>query len=229
MKKKTFVILPVYNEEKVINKVLVELKNSFLNSNIICIDDGSTDKSADKILKEKVVLLQHKINLGQGAALYTGIQYALKMKGNYFVTFDSDGQHSLKDIKKMLNFLIKKKLNIVLGSRFLNPKFKKKIPFFRSIILFWATKLSNIFYGVKLSDTHNGLRVFDKKFAKTLKIRMNGMSHPAEFIVNIRKNNFLFAEFPTNITYSKYSISKGQTNINSFNILFDMLVNKIKY
>ena len=225
----TFIIVPVYNEQEVIGTVLQKIKKFFLSSNIICVDDGSSDNSVNEIIKEKVVLLRHIINLGQGAAIHTGIQYALKMNAKYFVTFDSDGQHSIVDAKKMLNFLVKKKLNIVLGSRFLKIKSKKKIPILRSIILFWAIKLSNLFYGIKLSDTHNGLRVFDFKFAKTLKIRMIGMSHPAEFVVNIKKNKFFYAEYPTNINYTKYSISKGQANINSFNILFDMLINKIKY
>lgn len=221
-----FIIVPVFNEEKIIKKVLIGIKKKF--TNIICIDDGSSDNSHKLILKLKVTCLKHDVNLGQGAAIQTGITYAIRRKAKYFVTFDSDGQHSIDDVEKMLKLLINKKKNIILGSRFLDNNSPKKIPILRRIVLKFAVKISNFFYGLSLTDTHNGLRVFDYKYAKTLNIKLHGMSHPSDFIVNIIKRKLKFLEYPTNISYSKYSIAKGQSNINSFNILFDMLISRLR-
>ena len=141
----------------------------------------------------------------------------------YFLTFDSDGQHDLKDSLQMIKLIKKTNVDVILGSWFLNNQHQKEIPFLRKLILKIAIKLSNFFSNVNLTDTHNGLRVFNLKFAKKLEIKLNRMSHPSDFLKNISKNKFKFKEYSSKIIYSDYSISKGQKNINSFNILFDMI------
>lgn len=217
----TYVIVPVFNEERMIGLVLDSLKKKF--TNIVCVNDGSSDQSLKIIKSKKVYVCNHLINLGQGASLQTGINFAILKGAKYFLTFDSDGQHNLKDSIQMLKLLKKKKFDIVLGSRFLDNRYERQIPFFRKLILKISIKLSNFFSNVYLTDTHNGLRVFNLKFAKQLEIKLNRMSHPSDFLDNILKNKFKFKEYPSNIIYSDYSLSKGQRNINSFNILFDMV------
>jgi len=219
--KDVFVIIPVYNEERMIGSVVDSLKTKF--ANIVCVDDGSSDKSLGIIKSKNVHTLKHLINLGQGASLQTGIDFAILNGARYFLTFDSDGQHNLKDSLQMIRLIKKTNFDVILGSRFLNNQHQKKIPFLRKLILKIAIKLSNFFSNVNLTDTHNGLRVFNLKFAKKLEIKLNRMSHPSDILKNISKNKFKFKEYPSKIVYSDYSISKGQKNINSFNILFDMI------
>lgn len=216
-----YVIIPVFNEEKMIGRVLDLLKKNF--ANIVCVDDGSSDRTLKIIKKKKVYSLEHKINLGQGASIQTGIDFAILKGANFFLTFDSDGQHNMNDALEMIKIIKKNKFDIILGSRFLYNKYEKQIPFFRKLILKIAIHLSNFFSNIQLTDTHNGLRVFNLRFAKKLKIKLDRMSHPHDILNNISKNKFKFKEYPTNIAYSEYSISKGQKNINSLNILFDMV------
>ena len=219
--KDVFVIIPVFNEERMIGTVVDTLKKKF--TNIICVDDGSSDKSLDIIKSKNIHTLKHLVNLGQGASLQTGIDFAILNGAKFFLTFDSDGQHNLKDSIQMIRLIKKTNLDIILGSRFLNNQHQKKIPYLRKLLLKIAIKLSNFFSDVNLTDTHNGLRVFNLRFAKKLKIKLNRMSHPSDILKNISKNKFKFKEYPSKIVYSDYSISKGQKNINSFNILFDMI------
>lgn len=219
--KDTYVIVPVFNEEKMIGKVLDLLKKRF--TNIVCVDDGSSDKSLAVIKSKNVYVLEHLINLGQGASLQTGINFAILNGAKFFLTFDSDGQHNIKDAIQMIKIIKRYKLDIILGSRFINDQYKKQIPLFRKLVLKIAIQLSNFFSKLDLTDTHNGLRVFNLKFAKKLKIKFDRMSHPYDILINISKNKFKFKEYPSNIVYSDYSLSKGQKNINSFNILFDMV------
>lgn len=219
--KDVFVIIPVFNEEKMIGKVLDLLKKKF--TNIVCVDDGSSDRSLRLIKQKKVYSLKHVINLGQGASIQTGVDFAILKGAKFFLTFDSDGQHNLNDAIEMTKIIKKKKFDIILGSRFLHHEYEKQIPFFRKLMLKIAIYLSNFFSKIQLTDTHNGLRVFNLRFAKKLNIKLDRMSHPHDILNNISKNKFKFKEYPTNIIYSKYSLSKGQKNINSFNILFDMV------
>ena len=217
-----YLIVPFYNEGNILIKVIKELQKYF--TNIICIDDGSDKKFKIK-KKLGIHLIQHPINLGQGAALQTGITFALEKKAKIIVTYDADGQHSCKDVLGMIKLLKKNKLDIVQGSRFL--KKNSKIPFVRKLILKIAIIISNFFDNTEFTDTHNGLRVFNEKFERKIKIKNSRMSHPHDINKLISKHKFKTMEYPTKIKYTKYSLSKGQKNINSINILFDILVSQI--
>jgi glycosyltransferase involved in cell wall biosynthesis len=220
--KNIYLVVPFYNEGKILHNVIKKLKKNFLN--IICIDDGSDYKYKLKAKYPGIHLIEHPINLGQGAALQTGIDFALKKKAEIIVTFDSDGQHSCKDTLEMIKLLKKNKLDLVQGSRFL--KEKNQIPYVRKLLLKIAIIVSNYFDNTKFTDTHNGLRVFNSKFAKKINIKNYRMSHPHDINQLVYKYKFKFMEYPTNIRYTNYSLSKGQKNINSINILFDILVSK---
>jgi glycosyltransferase involved in cell wall biosynthesis len=112
------VIIPVYNESKVIEDVVSNFLGSF--KHVICVDDGSSDGSASAIAKTDAYLVEHPINMGQGAALQTGIEFARQIEeAVYFVTFDADGQHRLEDAQAMIKEIKSGKYDIILGSRFL--------------------------------------------------------------------------------------------------------------
>jgi glycosyltransferase involved in cell wall biosynthesis len=220
----TAIIIPVFNEQNVIENVLSEVLKEF--KHVVCINDGSTDDTAEIIKKTSAFLVEHPLNLGQGAALQTGIDFALQFPEiQYFVTFDSDGQHRLSDVKKMLTYIKNNNVDIVLGSRFLGKV--ENITRLKKIILKLAVKFSNSTSGVKLTDTHNGLRVFNRKVASELKITMPDFSHASEIIERIAEKKFAYVELPVTITYTDYSRSKGQSVINAVNIGFDTILRKV--
>lgn len=217
------VIVPVFNEGKVITTVLDNLKKDF--HNIICVDDGSTDKSPILIDQANVFLIKHPINMGQGAALQTGIEFARQYnKNEYFVTFDADGQHNTNDLKNMVKEISKNEYDIILGSRFLGET--KGLNKLKKIILKLATWFTVATSGLKLTDTHNGLRVFNKKVADEIQITMSDMSHASEILEIISKNKYTYKELPVTIEYTDYSKDKGQTLFNAVNIGFDTLLRK---
>lgn len=217
-------IIPVYNEAAVIAKVIEQLTTDF--NWVICINDGSTDNSAGEIRKTRALLINHPTNLGQGAALQTGIDFALQNPAiKYFVTFDADGQHQLDDARSMLDYLKHNPVDIVLGSRFKGHAVK--LGKVRRLILKLAVYYSNQTTGMKLTDAHNGLRVFNRRVAESLHISQPGMAHASEIIAKISRHGYRYAELPNTITYSAYTKRKGQPLINAINILYDLISQKV--
>lgn len=218
------VIIPAFNEGSAVYETIQGIPDDF--ENIICVNDGSSDDTAAQISKTRATLVSHPINLGQGAALQTGIEYALLDPGvKYFVTYDADGQHRMEDVRKMIKHLKAKKLDIVLGSRFLGNA--ENITPGKKRILKLAIRFSNLTTGVKLTDTHNGLRVFNRFAAENLQLKMPDFSHASEIIERIAQKGLSYEEAPVTIVYTDYSRGKGQSMINAVNISFDMLFNKV--
>ena len=218
------IIIPAYNEGTAIADTIDGIPGDF--PRVIVIDDGSTDDTAKCVLKTRATLVQHPINLGQGAALQTGIDYALLDPDiQYFVTYDADGQHRIEDVRSMLDYLESHSVDIVLGSRFLGKAIN--MPNLKRIILKLAVWFSNITSGVKLTDTHNGLRAFNRSTASQLNLQLPDFSHASEIIERIGEKGMRYAEIPVTIIYSEYSRSKGQSMINAINIGFDALLRKV--
>lgn len=219
--KQVCVILPFYNEEEVIEKVLRELIAS--NYLVVAIDDGSTDRSNEIARKMNCVLLKHPSNFGQGAALQTGISFArINPKIEYFVTFDSDGQHQVSDINHMLKPLVNGETDFVFGTRFQDDK--TKFPFFKRIVLRAAIKYTQLSTGVAITDTHNGFRAFNKLAANRINLNFSGMTHASEFVEKAGQSGLSIKEVPVHILYTKYSKRKGQSLWNSINILTDLFL-----
>jgi polyprenyl-phospho-N-acetylgalactosaminyl synthase len=219
----TAIIIPVYNEGQVIRGVLETTLKHFRH--VICVNDGSNDNSAQEIEKTAATLINHPINMGQGAALQTGIEFARELPDlQYFVTFDADGQHHIEDAEAMVKKLRSGNYDIVLGSRFLGSAMNIKKS--KALLLKLAVKFSNITSGVKLTDTHNGLRAFNRHVAETLQITMPDMAHASEILEIISERKYRYVEVPVTIEYSEYSVSKGQTFFNAINIGFDIILRK---
>jgi len=204
---KIFVVIAAYNEEKRIKKVIKELKKKKYN-NIIVVDDGSSDKTFNIAKKEQVHTLKHIINRGQGAALKTGIDYALMQKADIIVTFDADGQFLVKEIKDVLKPIIKKQADISLGSRFLGNTVN--IPFLKKIVLKLGIFVVFFLYGVKITDSQSGFRAMSKKAASKINITANRMEHAGEFFQEISRNKLKYKEVPITVIYDRYSLKKGQ-------------------
>ncbi len=224
MNKDTYIIIPVYNEAGVIADVIAEVKKRF--SNVVCVDDGSADDSSKIIEKTQATLIKHPINLGAGAATQTGIEYALMDESaKYFVTFDGDGQHHIKDALTMKKYMQDHSLDVVFGSRFLGKI--ENISLLKRVFLGVAKLFSRLDTGVALTDPHIGLRIFNRKFAENLNITMPDFSHASEVVHRIKQGNYAYGEVPVTVTYSDYTKSKGQPMLNSVNIVFDLLLNRI--
>jgi glycosyltransferase involved in cell wall biosynthesis len=222
--KDIFVIIPAYNEEAAIEQVVRDLLP--MGYSLVVVDDASTDSTGRVAKGLPVHYLRHRINFGQGAALQTGITYALRMGARLLVTFDADGQHSPEDIPAMINYLETARLDVVFGSRFLSLK-PSALPAARKFLLRLARYLNFLVTGILLSDAHNGLRVFSRKAGSKIDILESRMAHATELLITVKRNKFDYGEAPVHIRYTDYSKSKGQKNSHSFKVLQDIILYKI--
>jgi polyprenyl-phospho-N-acetylgalactosaminyl synthase len=213
-----WIVVPAYNEAGVIGDVISQLRSAF--ANVVCVDDGSADDTGDIALRAGAHLVRHPVNLGQGAAIQTGVEYARSRPGaRVFATFDADGQHRVSDVLAMIDRLHSDSADIVIGTRF-GPGVSRP-PLLKRVVLQTAAALSPRGRRLGLTDTNNGLRVFNKTVADRLDITMNGMSHATEFIMLIDENRWRVAEQPVEVLYTEYSSAKGQPLLNGVNIIVD--------
>ena len=190
------------------------------------VDDGSSDGSGELIKPLPLFYIQHKVNLGQGAALQTGISFALLNNAEYIVTFDADGQHAVADIERLVMPLQVDEADVVFGSRFM-PGADCNISAVKKLTVNIARWINFIFTGLLLSDAHNGLRALNRKAASAITIRESRMAHASEILFEVKKHKLRFMEVPVNILYTEYSRRKGQSAFNGVKIFFDLLFNKI--
>lgn len=219
----TWVIIPMFNEGAVIYGVAREVLMAF--PNLVVVDDGSTDDALEQSARAGATVLRHPINLGQGAALQTGIKYALQQGADYIVTFDADGQHQIKDAVAMLDLLQKENLDVVLGSRFIGTTIG--MSFGRRLLLKAAIIYTRISTGLNLTDAHNGLRVFGRVAAMNINIRHNRMAHASEILEQISAKKMRYVECGNTIRYTDYSKLKGQKPSNAINIIVDLMVGRL--
>jgi glycosyltransferase involved in cell wall biosynthesis len=217
-----WVIVRCFNEASVVGDVIRQLRTSF--PNVVGVDDGSTDASATEIWEAGASLVRHPINLGAGAALQTGLQYALlDRRAKYFLCFDADGQHRPEDAAAMAERIRSEDIDILLGSRFLGSA--AGMPAGRKTLLKLARMFERLNSGTRLTDAHNGLRVFSRSFASQINLTMSDMAYASELLTLIARSGLEYAEHPVTIQYTEYSKHKGQRSINSVNIAIDVWMN----
>ncbi len=215
------VVVPLFNEESVIVGVVKDLRKHF--SRVVCVDDGSSDRSATVAREAGATVISHPMNLGQGAALQTGITWA-RNKGDldYLITFDGDGQHKVEDVVDMLSYARRRDLAVVFGSRFLDKRTKPDLA--KRIVLKVAVLITRLVTGLQLTDAHNGLRVIRADALEHVNLIQDRMSHATEIVHQLAKSGLSWKEYPIEILYTEYSKRKGQSLLNSINILFDLIV-----
>jgi polyprenyl-phospho-N-acetylgalactosaminyl synthase len=220
---KIFCVIPAFNEEKNIATTAINVLNYV--DHLVIVDDCSNDKTINEIKKiknEKISLVEHPINLGQGAALETGNKYALKRKADIIVHFDGDGQFLAEEIKKVTKPILEKDYDIVFGSRFLD--IKSNIPKFKKNIIIPMAKIFNqIFFKIKTSDPQSGFRAMKAEIAEKIKIENDRMAHCTEILAKAYKNKFKIQEVSITVIYEEF----GQKFSGGLKIIKDLIFKKI--
>lgn len=220
----TFVIIPALNEGGKIGDVVSQVREHI--ARVVVIDDGSSDNTGESAAHAGAELITHLINRGQGAALKTGIRYALEQGADIIVTFDADGQHAVTDILKLIEPIQGGMVEVTLGSRFLGQP-AKNIPTLRAFVLRLAVIFTRVASGLKVTDTHNGLRGFSRGAAKKITIRQDRMAHASEILDEIARHKLPYQEVPVSIEYTDYSKGKGQSSLAFGKILVKYILGKL--
>ncbi|VVA43499.1 Glycosyltransferase family 2 protein [Candidatus Roizmanbacteria bacterium] len=197
------ILLPVFNESQVIYSVIKSIQREEWK-NILVVDDGSTDDTYQKAKESGAIILRHVINRGKGAAIKTGLEAAKKMGSEIVVTLDSDGQHNPKDIKKMVK-QIKKGSDVVLGIRDFR---KRNIPRYKVFLNYLGNILTWMFYGLWVSDSQSGFRVYNKKAFSLIRINNDRYEFETEIVREIVRNNLKWTEKIVDVRYSDYDQNK---------------------
>lgn len=217
-----WVVVPAYNESRVIGGVVEELVAR--GSRVVVVDDGSSDDTAAAASRAGAIVLRHAVNRGQGAALQTGIAFALRSGAEQIVTFDSDGQHAAEDVDALVAPLVAGRADVVLGSRFLGSS--EGMPGGRKALLALAVVFTRVASGARVTDTHNGLRAFTRAAAAKLDIRLDRMAHASEILDQIVRQGLRYEEVPVHVRYTDYSRRKGQSSLAALRILADYVVGR---
>jgi glycosyltransferase involved in cell wall biosynthesis len=218
-----WVVVTAFNEASVIADVITGLRAAGYHT--VVVDDASSDNTPQLAEAAGALVLRHPINLGQGAALQTGITYALRHGAEFVVTFDGDGQHRPQDIPALIDALTTRQTDFALGSRFLGQALN--LPSSRRLLLQLATWFTRLTTGLRLTDVHNGLRAMTRRGASAIQLRQNRMAHASEILAQIARSGLRYVEVPVTIIYTDYSLQKGQRMSNSVSILVDLLAQRL--
>jgi len=218
-----YVVIPAYNEGPVVSRVVSEVKRA--GYAVVVVDDGSSDATAEEARAAGARVITHPFNLGQGAALQTGIDYAVAQGAEVIVTFDADGQHRVSDIARLAEALVQERADFALGSRFLGQA--PNLPPLRRLLLRAATAFTRLTTGMQVTDTHNGLRAMTRRAAAAIRLRQNRMAHASELLSQIAASGLRYVERPVTIEYTAYSLAKGQSLSDAVLILLDLFARRL--
>lgn len=222
---KPYIVIPCYNENPEVVRSTVSGLLS-LGAGIILVDDGSREVLSPHLSDLPVTVLRHPVNRGQGAALQTGMSYALRHGADAVIHFDGDGQHNAADIPKFLEALDRDGTDVVLGSRFLRSEDLAAVPRRKRLLLRGARLVNGLFTGMWLTDAHNGFRALGRRALEAIDLTEDRMAHASEILIQIRRAKLKCTEVPTHVIYSQYSVEKGQSIGNSLNILIDLILER---
>ena len=221
---KTVIVVPAFNESAAISKVLTgipkKLKGISQLSTLV-VDDGSGDNTSQKAKKAGVFVVRHVINRGLGAAIKTGLDWAKSQGADIAVTFDSDGQHEPSDIPRLIQPILNKDADLVIGSRF---KKKQSIPADRLILNWFANLTTLVMFGVHSTDSQSGLRAFSKKAMAQIDLKADRMDFSSEILIEAKRHNLKIEEIPIKAIYTDYSRKKGQKNLNAIPVFARILI-----
>jgi dolichol-phosphate mannosyltransferase len=205
---KLAVIIPVYNEKNTIRRVLDEVWKVPVEKEIIVVDDGSTDGTREILLDTQkemkdIRLFLKKSNTGKGSAIRTGLS---KAKGNIAVIQDGDMEYDPLDFMKMLEVMKNKKAEVVYGSRFLEKN--NKFLFLNFLANKLITFLTNVLYGVKLTDVETCYKMVKTNIFQSLPLRTERFEIEAEITTCLLKRRINIIEVP--VTYRPRNFIMGK-------------------
>ncbi len=225
------IILPVYNEEGTVRKVLETIPNDS-SIEILVIDDHSTDNSLKEILnaevKNEIKILRHKRNMGYGAAILTGIKEA---KGDILIMMDSDGQHRPEDIYRLVKPLLEKKADLTIGSRYLG-KCHYRLPLKTRLGEALVEKLIFLFFKTRIMNNQNGFRALNSELKHLFEnIKYSDFAFCTEIIIKAALEGYKIKECPINLyerSHGKSKIHLTRLTFNLFSCIFIYFFRKIK-
>lgn len=223
------IIIPAYNEAKVIGNVIDSLPKKLPKITKITplvIDDHSKDRTGRIARSHGARCIRHAMNLGAGGATITGLEAAKQLKADIAVTIDADGQHDPQDIAHLIEPITKKECEVVIGSRLLDthgnmPRYKR----FGNTLLNLVTY---IFFRIWVTDSQSGFKAFSSKAIEKIRLSSNGYEFSSEIIGEIKRNQLTYKEVPISTIYTNYSKSKGQPALNAINIFFGLLLRGLR-
>jgi glycosyltransferase involved in cell wall biosynthesis len=225
---KVVVVIAAFNEGSTIAQTITSIPSTLegvKKVDVVVVNDGSQDSTQEEAEKAGAIVLNHSINRGQGAALETGFEYSRHHEYDITVTFDADGQHNGEEINAIIQPILNKEADVVLGSRFIGKK--SYVPLGRRVVLKGGVWFTRFFSRIYVTDTHNGFRAFSLKALRKIHLRQDRMAHASEILESVSSNKIQFKEVPVTITYSDYSKAKGQRNGNAVNIVLKMVAHKL--
>jgi glycosyltransferase involved in cell wall biosynthesis len=216
---RVWIVVPAFNEVAVLPATLTSLQAWM--PRVVVVDDGSSDDTSGVARRAGARVVRHAVNLGAGAALQTGIDFALGQGATHICSFDADGQHDAATIDEMMAALEDSGAEVALASRFLGtvvgmPPLRRLTLWAALVYTRWQTRCD-------FTDTHTGLRIFSAHAARICRVTQPGMAHGSEILNTIARRKLRYVEVPTTVTYSEYSLAKGQRSSNSIKILFDLI------
>ena len=231
-KVKVALIIPAYNEGRVIRDVVKKLHASFKNSQyetqVIVVDDGSNDDTAKQAALGGAHVIKHILNIGAGGATATGLSYARQNNFDIAATSDADGQHSPKDVLKGVETLTQSDIDLLIGSRLVDSHGMSRLKRIGNkglSLITWAL------FGVNVTDSQSGLRVFSRKALEKLKWKSSRYEFCSEMLWRAKQQKLQIGEYPIKAIYTEYSMSRsgiaGQSNWNGINILKSLLRRRI--
>jgi len=238
---KLAILVPAYNEEKTLGRVLKAIPRRFLKiaqTEIVVVSDGSTDKTAEIAKKSGATVIEHDLNRGLGGALGTGFEYARRNNFDAVLTFDADGQHNPDDIWPVVRPIVYRQADVVVGSRLKSASWRTDgpsrlgraetvMPWYRIIGIWGLNIITLIFFWVWSTDSQSGLRAFSKKALQKIDIQSNKMEVSSEFFYEIGRKSLKMLEVPIQSIYTNYSLKKGQKNVNAFRIISKLIYRRL--
>jgi len=215
---KLLVVIPAYNEEENIQKVVMSIPRKILGVNelsILVVDDGSTDKTAELALNagaDKVI--SHNRNIGVGAAFMTGIRNSISMRADIVVSLDADSQFDSNQIPELILPLLNKQADVVIGSRFLKSK-PVDIPKIKYVGNKIFTKIISWTLGQKFTDTQTGFRAYSKEALMNISI-VNDFTYTQEVLIDLKLKGIKIIEIPVRVRYDSNRKSRVVKNVFSY-------------
>lgn len=219
----TVVVIPAFNEEQTIFSVASAVLER--GHDVVVVDDGSSDGTSAQARRGGARVLRHPINRGYGAALTTGTQWAVRRGYEVVVHFDADGQHDPDDIASVVQPIRAGEADVAIGSRFLGKA--QSLPWRRRLLIRLAVLFTRVVSHVRLTDAHNGFRALSAAAARRLECTEDGMSYASELIERVARQGLRLCEVPVTISYSEYSMSKGESNLAKLRVGFRFLWSKL--